>query len=203
MARGFAATFFKFSVKLFREPRKKRQSSKPANPCGSCERNRRRKASVLSPASFSAHRKLAQICPKPARNSSLGQGYSPPPKEGTQRPTRANRGHFCAGALGTTIQQAGGGGCARLQRASAFSGVAAPQGCGSLFFGYSVVIFVLSSVYPKRGNIRVAAGGHNVLSNSPESDSKSFSGVGMLPSPKESHTAAHRGKHGAFCAEVL
>ena len=38
------------------------------------------------------------------------------------------------------IQQAGGNGCARLQRASAASGVAAPQGCGSLFFGYSVVI---------------------------------------------------------------
>ena len=33
--RGFAATFLKFSVKQFREPRKKRQSSKPANPCGS------------------------------------------------------------------------------------------------------------------------------------------------------------------------
>ena len=107
----------------------------------------RRKAPVLSPASFSAHRKLAQICPKPARNSSLGQGYSPPPKEGTQRPTRANRGHFCAGALGTTIQQAGGSGCARLQRASAFSGVAAPQGCGSLFFDYSGVIFALPAAW--------------------------------------------------------
>ena len=29
------------------------------------------------------------------------------------------------------IQQAGGNGCARLQRASASSGVAAPQGCGT------------------------------------------------------------------------
>ena len=36
------------------------------------------------------------------------------------------------------IQQAGGNGCARLQRASASSGVAAPQGC--VIFSVSVEI---------------------------------------------------------------
>ena len=35
VTRGFAATFLKFSVKPFWEPRKKRQFPKPANPCGS------------------------------------------------------------------------------------------------------------------------------------------------------------------------
>ncbi|MCI6785367.1 MAG: hypothetical protein MR573_04565, partial [Clostridiales bacterium] len=35
VTRGFAATFLKFSVKPFWEPRKKRQFSKPANPRGS------------------------------------------------------------------------------------------------------------------------------------------------------------------------
>ena len=39
------------------------------------------------------------------------------------------------------IQQAGGNGCARLQRASASSGTATPLGCGNLFFCYSVAIF--------------------------------------------------------------
>ena len=73
-----------------------------------------------------------------------------------------------------------------------------PAGLRSLFFGYSVVIFALSSFCPKHGNIRVAMGGHNVLSNSPESGSRSFSGVGLLPSPKESHTAAYKGKQGVF-----
>ena len=35
VTRGFAATFLKFSVKPFWEPRKKRQFPNPANPCGS------------------------------------------------------------------------------------------------------------------------------------------------------------------------
>ena len=35
VTRGFAATFLKFSVKPFWEPRKKRQFPKPVNPCGS------------------------------------------------------------------------------------------------------------------------------------------------------------------------
>ena len=86
---------------------------------------------------------------------------------------------------------------------AASSGVAAPQGCGSLFFGYSVVIFALPVVCLKHGNIRVATGGHNVLSNSPEIGSKPLSGVGMLPSPKESHTAAHRGKQGGLLLRGL
>jgi len=73
-----------------------------------------------------------------------------------------------------------------------------PAGLRNLFFGYSVVIFALPSVCPKHGNIHVAIGVYNVFSNSPESGSKSFSGAGMLPSPKESHTAAHRGKHGVL-----
>ncbi len=90
------------------------------------------KRQCLSPASFSAHRKLAQICPKPARNPSPGQGCYPTQKEVTQRLTRANKGYFCAGALWGT-QQAGGSRCARLQRASASSCVAAPLGCVTLF----------------------------------------------------------------------
>ena len=57
------------------------------------------KRQCLSPAPFSAHRKLAQICPKPARNPSLGLGCCPPPKEATQRLTRVNKVYFCAEAL--------------------------------------------------------------------------------------------------------
>ena len=63
--------------------------------------------------------------------------------------------------------------------------------------------FALPVVCPKHGNIRVATGGHNVLSNSPEIGSKSLSGVGMLPPPKESHTAAHRGKQGGLLLRGL
>jgi len=45
------------------------------------------------------------------------------------------------------IQQAGGNGCARLQRASASSGVAAPQGCViCLQFG-DVAVFSLCAQY--------------------------------------------------------
>ena len=57
-----------------------------------------------------------------------------------------------------------------------------PAGLRSLlFFGYSVVIFALPVVCPKHGNIRVATGEHNVLSNSPEIGSKSFSGAWCYP----------------------
>ena len=51
------------------------------------------------PASFSAHRKLAQIRPKTARNPPPGQGCYPLLKEATQRLTRANKGYFCAEVL--------------------------------------------------------------------------------------------------------
>ena len=57
------------------------------------------KRQCLSPAPFSAHRKLAQICPRPARNPSLGLGCCPPSKDGTQRLTEANTGYFCAEVL--------------------------------------------------------------------------------------------------------
>ena len=50
-------------------------------------------------ASFSAHRKFAQIRPKAARNPSLGQGCCSPLKEVTQRLTGANSGYFCVGRL--------------------------------------------------------------------------------------------------------
>ena len=50
------------------------------------------KRQCLSPAPFSAHRKFAQIGPKPAQNPSLGQGCYPSPKEATQRLTGRNRG---------------------------------------------------------------------------------------------------------------
>ena len=48
---------------------------------------------------------------------------------------------------------------------------------------------------PKRGNNWAKLDEHSVLCKSAKSGSKSFSGVGILPSPKESHTAAHKGKH--------
>ena len=51
------------------------------------------------------------------------------------------------------IQQAGGNGCARLQRVSASSGVATPLGCGNLFFCYSVVIFAPLPVWSTTGII--------------------------------------------------
>ena len=57
------------------------------------------KRQCLSPASFSAHRKLAQIRPKKARNPPPGQGCYPPSKEAAQRLTGANRGYFCAEVL--------------------------------------------------------------------------------------------------------
>ena len=74
------------------------------------------KRQCLSPASFSAHRKPAQIRPKPARNPSLGQGCYPPP-EGDHAAAHKGKqgGDSRVGACGM-IQQAGGSGCARLQR---------------------------------------------------------------------------------------
>ena len=51
------------------------------------------------------------------------------------------------------IRQAGGNGCARLQRASASSGTATPLGCGNLFFCYSVVIFAPLPVWSTTGII--------------------------------------------------
>ena len=95
-------------------------------------RHWREKRQCLSPAPFSAHWNLAQIRPKPARNPSLRLGCYPPRNNRTQRLTRANKGDFCVECLFCwMIQQAGGSGCARLQRVSASSGVAAPQGCGN------------------------------------------------------------------------
>ena len=98
------------------------------------------KRQCLSPAPFSAHRKLAQICPRPARNPSLGLGCCPPSKDGTQRLTEANTGYFCAEVLrdDTTSLR---------KRMCAFSAYVrflrrrGPAGLRSLFFGYSVVIF--------------------------------------------------------------
>ena len=55
------------------------------------------------------------------------------------------------GTLTGRHSNAGGSGCARLQRAS-FLRRRGPAGLRSLFFGYSVVIFALPVVYPKRGN---------------------------------------------------
>ena len=161
------------------------------------------KRQCLSPAPFSAHRKFAQIGPKPAQNPSLGQGCYPSPKEATQRLTRANTRDFYVGCLWDDTTS-------RRKRMCAFTACVrflrrrGPAGLRSrLFCGYSVVIFALPVVCPKHGNIHVAIGVHNVFSNSPESGSKSFSWAGMLPSPKESHTAAHRGKYGGFLCGVL
>ena len=43
-------------------------------------------------------------------------------------------------------------------------------------------------------------GALEACSNSPKTGSKSLSGTGMLPSPKESHTGAHKGKQGKSAA---
>ena len=62
------------------------------------------KRQCLSPAPFSAHRKLAQIRSKPPRNPALVLGCCPPLKEVTQRLTGANKGYFCVVLVGM-IQQ--------------------------------------------------------------------------------------------------
>ena len=46
-------------------------------------------------------------------------------------------------------------------------------------------------------------GALEACSNSPKTGSKSLSGTGMLPSPKESHTGAHKGKQVGFLCGVL
>ena len=163
----------------------------------------REKAPMPFSCFFSGAPEACSNPPKTGLKSLSGAGILPSPEGGHTAAHTGKQGALLRRGLGDDDT------ASRRKRMCAFTACVhflrcrGPAGLRNLFFGYSVVIFVLSSVYPKRGNIRVAAGGHNVLSNSPESDSKSFSGVGMLPSPKESHTAAHRGKHGAFCAEVL
>ena len=75
------------------------QTAVATRTAGCCERNRRRKAPVLSPAPKSAHRKSSEIRPKPARNPSPGMGCHPSLTEVTQRLPEANKGVFCAECL--------------------------------------------------------------------------------------------------------
>ena len=75
--------------------------------------------------------KVLRNPPEAGSKSSSGAGATLPrrrPHSGSQGQTR---GTFVPRSCGM-IQQAGGSGCARLQRASASSGVAAPQGCAAL-----------------------------------------------------------------------
>ena len=78
--------------------------------------------------------------PKTGSKSLSATGCYPLLKEATQQLTMANKGYFSVrGSCGVT-QQAGGNGCARLQRASASSGVAAPLGCVIFFASAEIEI---------------------------------------------------------------
>ena len=79
MTQGSAATFLKFSVKQVRKSRKKRQ--------------------CLSPAPLLAHRKFAQICPRPARNPPPGQGMLPSPEGGRTAAHKGKQGVFSCAAV--------------------------------------------------------------------------------------------------------
>ena len=126
----------------------------------------------------------------------------PSPEGGHTTAHKGKHGVFPYRGLVWMIQQAGGSGCARLQRASAFSGSAAPQGCGasSLVTAWSFLrchrsVPNMETIGQQRANTEPPA-------NPLKSGSKAFSGAGMLPSPKESHTTAHRGKQGGRFIDV-
>ena len=104
----------------------------------------REKRQCLSPAPISVHRKSA-------KNGQKCLGLSLP----ACAPARAHSGlrgqtrgvsALCEVDRGM-IQQAGGNGCARLQRASASSGVAAPLGCVICLQLGDVAVFSLCAQY--------------------------------------------------------
>ena len=116
--------------------------------------------------SFFGALKACSNPPKTGSKSFSGVGCCPPLKEATQGLTRANKWDFCVECLWDVIQQAGESGWARLQRASASSGVAAPQGCGTYSLVTAWSFLRRHAVCSKHGNIRVTAGEHIALRKS-------------------------------------
>ena len=75
-----------------------------------------------------------------------------------------------------------------------------PAGLRSLlFFGYSVVIFAPPCSLSQTWKHSCSNGWtHTLPQTRPKTTWKSRMRAGMLPSPKESHTAAHKGKQGVL-----